>query len=81
MDTINSDVVVVGAGLAGFTAAVRAAEAGASVLLIDKSAGEFGDGNVLMASEVSAPAGRVRGQIPPSFMTSSCPKAWATRTW
>ena len=50
MDTINSDVVVVGAGLAGFTAAVRAAEAGASVLLIDKSAGEFGDGNVLMAS-------------------------------
>ena len=50
MDTMNSDVVVVGAGLAGFTAAVRAAEAGASVLLIDKSAGEFGDGNVLMAS-------------------------------
>ena len=50
MDTMNSDVVVVGAGLAGFTAAVRAAEAGASVLLIDKSAGKFGDGNVLMAS-------------------------------
>ncbi len=50
MDTINSDVVVIGAGLAGFTAAVCAAEAGASVLLIDKSAGEFGDGNVLMAS-------------------------------
>jgi fumarate reductase flavoprotein subunit len=50
MDTLNSDVLVVGAGLAGFTAAVRAAEIGAGVLLIDKSAGEFGDGNVLMAS-------------------------------
>src|SRR5512134_3895735 len=50
MDTLNSDVLIVGAGLAGFSAAVRAAESGAGVLLIDKSAGEFGDGNVLMAS-------------------------------
>jgi fumarate reductase flavoprotein subunit len=50
MDTINSDVLVVGAGLAGFTASVRAAEQGAKVLLIDKSAGALGDGNVLMAS-------------------------------
>ncbi|MBM4297927.1 MAG: FAD-dependent oxidoreductase [Deltaproteobacteria bacterium] len=50
METINSDIVIVGAGLAGFTAAVRAAEQGAQVLLIDKSGGEFGDGNVLMAS-------------------------------
>ncbi|HEX2226926.1 MAG TPA: FAD-binding protein [Candidatus Binatia bacterium] len=44
------DILVAGAGLAGFTAAVRAAESGASVLLIDKSTGELGDGNVLMAS-------------------------------
>jgi fumarate reductase flavoprotein subunit len=50
METLNSDVVIVGAGLAGFTAAVRAAEQGAKVLLIDKSLGELGDGNVLMAS-------------------------------
>ena len=50
MDTLNSDVLVVGAGLAGFTAAARASEQGAKVLLIDKSGGELGDGNVLMAS-------------------------------
>jgi len=50
MEKINSDVLVVGAGLAGFTAAVRATEKGAKVLLIDKSGGELGDGNVLMAS-------------------------------
>ena len=50
MDTLNSDVLIVGAGLAGFSAAVRATESGAGVLLIDKSAGEFGGGNVLMTS-------------------------------
>jgi len=50
MTTTNSDVLIVGAGLAGFTAAVRASEQGAKVLLIDKSTGELGDGNVLMAS-------------------------------
>src|SRR5262245_7423690 len=50
MDRIDSEVLIVGAGLAGFTAAVRASELGAKVLLIDKSDGELGDGNVLMAS-------------------------------
>jgi fumarate reductase flavoprotein subunit len=50
MEALNSDVLVVGAGLAGFTAAVRASEQRAQVLLIDKSHGELGDGNVLMAS-------------------------------
>ena len=50
MTNISSDVLVVGAGLAGFTAAVRASEQGANVLLIDKSNGALGDGNVLMAS-------------------------------
>ena len=49
-ETINSDILVVGAGFAGFTAAVRACEQGAKVFLIDKSHGELGDGNVLMAS-------------------------------
>lgn len=50
MTTANSDVLIVGAGLAGFTAAVRASEQGAKTLLIDKSTGDLGDGNVLMAS-------------------------------
>ncbi len=50
MTNIASDVLVAGAGLAGFTAAVRACEQGAKVLLIEKSNGELGDGNVLMAS-------------------------------
>jgi fumarate reductase flavoprotein subunit len=49
-DKLNSDVLVVGAGMAGFTAAVRACEQGVNVLLIDKSAGPWGGGNVLMAS-------------------------------
>ena len=42
MTNISSDVLIVGAGLAGFTAAVRAAESGANVVLIDKSNGELG---------------------------------------
>jgi fumarate reductase flavoprotein subunit len=50
MDAISCDVLVVGAGLAGFTAAARAAEQGAKVMLIDKSNGALGDGNILMAS-------------------------------
>ena len=50
METIQTDILIVGAGLAGFTAAVRASEQGAKVLLVDKSHGELGDGNVLMAS-------------------------------
>ena len=50
MNPTNSDVLVVGAGLAGFTAATRAAEQGAKVLLIEKSSGELGAGNILMAS-------------------------------
>ena len=50
METIHTDILIVGAGLAGFTAAVRASEQGAKVLLVDKSRGELGDGNVLMAS-------------------------------
>src|SRR6266850_1151189 len=58
METIHSDVLVVGAGLAGFTAAVRAGEQGAKVILIDKSHGELGDGNVLMSSVSLRPGGK-----------------------
>ena len=50
MNDISCDVLVVGAGMAGFSAAVRAAEIGANVVLVDKSGNELGDGNVLMAS-------------------------------
>jgi fumarate reductase flavoprotein subunit len=50
MEILSTDILVVGAGLAGFTAAVRAAEKGAKVILTDKSNGPFGDGNILMAS-------------------------------
>jgi len=50
METIKTDLLIVGAGLAGFTAAVCASEQGSKVLLVDKSTGELGDGNVLMAS-------------------------------
>ena len=39
MDQLTCDILIVGAGLAGFTAAVRASEQGAKVLLIDKSDG------------------------------------------
>jgi succinate dehydrogenase/fumarate reductase flavoprotein subunit len=35
MGILSSDILVVGAGLAGFTAAVRAAEQGAKVILIE----------------------------------------------
>ena len=42
MEQFTWDVLVVGAGLAGFTAAARAAERGAQVLLIEKSGGKSG---------------------------------------
>jgi fumarate reductase flavoprotein subunit len=50
MNNVSCDVLVVGAGMAGFCAAVRAAESGTDVVLIDKSDGALGDGNILMAS-------------------------------
>jgi fumarate reductase flavoprotein subunit len=50
MTGLTCDVIVVGAGIAGFSAAVRAAENGADVILIDKSDGALGDGNSLMTS-------------------------------
>lgn len=58
MDEITSDVLVVGGGLAGFTSAVRAAESGAKVVLIDKSDNPLGDGNSLMTSGSLAAGGK-----------------------
>jgi fumarate reductase flavoprotein subunit len=58
MSTISCDVVVVGAGIAGFSAAVRAAEMGAAVVLLDKSDGPVGDGNTLMTSGSFRAGGR-----------------------
>ena len=77
MNDISSDVLVVGAGLAGFTAAVRASEQGAKVILIDKSNGALGDGNILMASGSLRAGGKSPGAILPSCMTLSCPKGSA----
>src|ERR1051325_3867578 len=50
MNKIFCDVLVVGSGIGGFCAAVRAAEAGANAVLIDKSDAALGNGNTLMAS-------------------------------
>jgi len=47
---MNWDVIVTGAGIAGWTAALRATQLGASVLLVDKARGEMGGGNSLMNS-------------------------------
>ena len=58
MSAISCDMVVVGAGIAGFSAAVRAAEMGAAVVLLDKSAGPLGDGNTLMTSGSFRAGGR-----------------------
>jgi fumarate reductase flavoprotein subunit len=51
-------VIVVGAGIAGFSAAVRAAESGAAVILLDKSDGPLGGGNTLMTSGSFRAGGR-----------------------
>ena len=58
MSTIFCDVVVVGAGIAGFSAAVRAAELGAAVILLDRSDGPVGSGNTLMTSGSFRAGGR-----------------------
>ena len=44
-ETIDVDVVVVGAGISGFAAAVESAELGAKVLLLEKLSTLGGDGN------------------------------------
>ncbi len=50
MGDLSCDVLVIGAGIAGWTAALRAIEQKVDVLLIDKSAHDLGDGNSLMTS-------------------------------
>ncbi len=50
MSDLVCDVLVVGAGIAGWTAALRAAEQNVDVLVIDKSLRDLGDGNSLMTS-------------------------------
>ena len=44
------DVLVVGAGIAGWTAGLRSAQLGGETLPIDKAAGDLGGGNTLMTS-------------------------------
>ena len=58
MKSMQCHVIVVGAGIAGFSAAVCAAENGAAVVLIDKSGGPLGDGNTLMTSGSFRAGGR-----------------------
>jgi fumarate reductase flavoprotein subunit len=49
VDGLSSDVVVVGAGLAGVTAALRARELGARVVLLEKSTDRSGWSNSRMS--------------------------------
>ncbi|HZD40800.1 MAG TPA: FAD-binding protein, partial [Terriglobales bacterium] len=50
MNSLSCNVLVVGAGIAGWTAAAVAAQRNRNVFLLDKSSGPFGDGNTLMTS-------------------------------
>ena len=52
------DVLVIGGGIAGWTAGLRAMEHGVDVLVTEKSPHEYGDGNGLMATGVFGTAGR-----------------------
>lgn len=70
MSTISCDAVVVGAGIAGFSAAVRAAEMGTAVVLLDKSDGPLGDGNTLMTSGSFRAGGRNPRSLPSELYES-----------
>ena len=52
-DVTDADIVIVGAGAAGMTAAVTASEAGASVILLEKS-GVLGGNTVCAANGINA---------------------------
>jgi len=58
MSDLSCSVLVIGAGIAGWTAALRAIEHGVDVLVVDKSPGEFGGGNTLMTSGSLRAAGK-----------------------
>ena len=55
---LECDVLVVGAGLAGSTAAIIAARTGSKVVLIDRSASGIGEGNTTMTSGFINTGGR-----------------------
>ena len=50
MNNLSCDIAVVGAGIAGWVAGLRAVEQGVEVLIIDKTPCELGGGNSLMTS-------------------------------
>ena len=50
MNNLSYDIIIVGAGIAGWVAGLRAVEQGGQVLIIDKTPGELGSGNSLMTS-------------------------------
>jgi len=49
-DAVPVDIVVIGGGIAGSAAALRAAQAGARVLVLEESENQLGAGNSLMTS-------------------------------
>jgi len=53
LSTVNADVVVVGGGAAGMTAAIKAAEQGAEVLLVEKQA-FLGGASAMASSGINA---------------------------
>src|SRR5262245_11309911 len=55
---LECDVLVVGAGLAGSTAAIVAARAGSKVVMVDRSASGIGEGNTTMTSGFINTGGR-----------------------
>ena len=61
------DVVVIGAGLAGLAAAIKAADAGLSVTLITKGVGgiQLGTGTVDILGYGPAPVAGPRVAVPP----------------
>jgi fumarate reductase flavoprotein subunit len=63
-DTVPVDIAVVGGGIAGSAAALRAAQAGARVLVLEESENPLGAGNSLMTSG-SFNAGGVSPLTPP----------------
>ncbi len=86
MNKLSSDVVIVGAGIAGWVAGLRAVEQGVEALIIDKGLGELGDGNSLMTSGSyraggmdarTAPAELYRQVMKEGTAFSDLVKAWA----
>ena len=83
------DVLVVGAGAAGLAAAAQAANAGASVVLVDENAalggallhGRFDAGGVRTADARTALVGDVEAQDRISVMTETACLGWYADNW